>query len=127
MPAHVTSFSSPRGFRTFDQSLLFSRKDFSKVDKLLDRVHKMRNNGYLLYDSDQYLQYIKKFIRGKDIEWRKRNNNMRFLLYFAILPNGHFAPCCDHRTVNNYPVFDKNFPKFTKKVFRNEVKGNICM
>ena len=92
---------------------------------LLDKVHKMRDEGYLLYDSNQYLDDIKRFIRGNDIEWRKRNKNICDSpnLYFAVLPNGHFAPCCDHRMVNNYPVYDKNFPNLYKdSLFKKEVK-----
>ena len=125
VPAHVTSFTNPRGFRTFDKSLLFSKHEFKKADNLLDKVHNMREQGYLLYDSDQYLEDIKRFIRGHEIEWRKRNNNLCDSpnLYFAVLPNGHFAPCCDHRMVNNYPVFDKKFPQIYKEsLFRKEVK-----
>ncbi|MGB0398225.1 MAG: hypothetical protein ACPGHX_08335, partial [Candidatus Puniceispirillaceae bacterium] len=58
VPAHVTSFSKPLGFRTFDKSLLFPPEMYEDVDKLLEKVRTMRDQGYLLYDSNQYLDDI---------------------------------------------------------------------
>ena len=85
----------------------------------------MRNQGYLLYDSDEYLDNIKLFIQNKKITWRDKNKGVCAspTLYFAILPNGEFAPCCDHRLSNFYPIYDEKFIDFYKDIeWRSEVK-----
>lgn len=124
VPVHVTDYSHPRGFRTFDQELRFREDEFPVVDAVIERVRQMRKEGFLLYDSDQYLDDIKRFVRGEPITWRNHNKNVCDTpnLYFALLPNGEFAPCCDHRLGNSYPAYDSNFPKIYRgKVWRNEV------
>ena len=128
VPAHVTSYSKPRGFRTFDKSLLFPPEMYGAVDNLLDKVGKMRDQGYLLYDSDQYLNDIKSFIRNEPTSWRDRNHGVCDSpnLYFAILPNGEFAPCCDHRMPNGTNTYAKDFPKiYNDSLWRSEVKGVV--
>ena len=43
-------------------------------------------------------------------------------MYFAILPNGKFAPCCDHRLPGDVYTYDKNFVEtFRSKKFRVNV------
>ena len=82
----------------------FNENEIEKAVKLIDEIREMRNNHYLLYDSDQYLDDIKKFISGKEITWRDKNQKICDSpnLYFALLPNGEFAPCCDYRLSNEY-------------------------
>jgi MoaA/NifB/PqqE/SkfB family radical SAM enzyme len=124
VPIHVSNYRHPRGFRTFDQKMKFEKSDFIKIDRLIEDIRKMRKQGYLLYDSDQYLDDIKMFTKGLDTSWRKKNNNVCDSpnLYFAVLPNGHFQPCCDFRLKNSYPTFDRDFPKkYRENDFRNEV------
>ena len=124
VPVHVTHFAVPRGFRTFDQKQRFLPEEFEKTDKVIDMVHKMRNQGYLLYDSDQYLDDIKKFIRNGSMGWRDRNAGVCDSpnLYFAILPNGKFAPCCDHRLPSDTYTYDRDFVQtFKSKQFRSNV------
>jgi MoaA/NifB/PqqE/SkfB family radical SAM enzyme len=124
VPIHVTEQIRPRGFRTFDQTLKFKEDQFDLADKIIENIREMRNRGYLLYDSDQYLDDIKLFIKNKNTNWRSKNNNIcdSQNLYFAILPNGEFAPCGDHRLKNSYMTYDDNFPKIYKdKIWRNEV------
>ena len=124
VPVHVTNYSSPAGFRTFDNNLKFKSEDYNKVDSLIESVRGMRNKKYLLYDSDQYLNDIKKFIRGESTTWRSKNNNVCDSpnLYFALLPNGEMSPCCDYRMDKSYPAYAKEFPEiFSSKSFRNEV------
>lgn len=125
VPAHVTDYAAPSGFRTFDQTLRFNPKEYSIVDNLIERVRQMRKEGYLLFDSDQYLDDIKRFIRGDATTWRSRNSNICDTpnLYFALLPNGEFAPCCDHRLPNSYPAYAKNFPTlYRSKSWRKNVE-----
>lgn len=124
VPAHVSDYSHPRGFRTFDQSLRFRQDELPIADAVIERVRAMRKEGFLLYDSDQYLDDIKLFIRRQPTTWRKHNDNVCDTpnLYFALLPNGEFAPCCDHRLKNSYPAYAPEFPKiYRNKVWREEV------
>ena len=124
VPAHATEYDNPLGFRTFDQDMRFRPSEYATVDSIIERVRSMREEGFLLFDSDQYLDDIKRFVRNTPITWRKNNDNVCDSpnLYFALLPNGEFSPCCDHRLGNSYPAYDKNFPQFYyNKNFRDEV------
>ena len=78
----------------------------------------------MLYDSDQYIDDIKKFIRDKTTSWRSKNKNICDSpnLYFALLPNGNFAPCCDFRIPKQYPAYSSEFPNiYREAAFRKEV------
>lgn len=124
VPIHVAEKFHPLGFRTYDKSLRFKPEEYEKVDALIERVRHMRQEGYLLYDSDQYLDDIKRFIKEDPITWRMKNNNVCDSpnLYFAVLPNGDFAPCCDHRLPYSVHAYSPNFPTiYNEKVFRSEV------
>jgi len=124
VPVHVSDYAHPRGFRTFDQSLRFRKDELPVVDEVIERVRRMRKEGFLLFDSDQYLDDIKRFVRDEAITWRSHNNNVCDTpnLYFALLPNGEFAPCCDHRLGNSYPAYESNFPQiYSSKAWREEV------
>jgi len=124
VPAHVSDFAHPQGFRTFDSELRFRPDEYDSVDLLIERVRSMRKEGFLLYDSDQYLDDIKRFIRGNPTTWRKKNNNVCDSpnLYFALLPNAELAPCCDFRTQFSYPAYNEDFPKIYKsKALRDDV------
>lgn len=124
VPIHVTDRLHPRGFRTFDQQLKFLPQDFPLVDKLIERVRSMRTEGYLLYDSDQYLDDIKRFVRGEPTTWRDKNHGVCDSpnLYFAILPNGDFAPCCDYRLDKAVSTYAPNFASVYRDVrFRSSV------
>lgn len=124
VPIHVSDTFHPLGFRTYNQSLKFRPNEFTRVDRVVERVRKMRDEGYLLYDSDQYLDDIKQFVRGKPTKWRGKNNGVCDSpnLYFAVLPNGDFAPCCDWRMPGSIHTYDKNFPKvYHDRIFRRDV------
>jgi hypothetical protein len=78
----------------------------------------------LLYDSDQYLDDIKRFVKKQPIEWRSKNGGVCDSpnLYFAVLPNGDFAPCCDFRLNEPVSTVADNFPKvYRDKIFRKSV------
>jgi len=131
VPVHVTNQKTPRGFQTFDQNLRFRTSEYPIVDSIIERVRKMKQEGYLLYDSNQYLDDIKKYIRNEPITWRKKNKNICDSpnLYFALLPNAEVAPCCDFRIEKSYPAYSEDFPKqYYSKEFRNEVKKvtSVC-
>jgi hypothetical protein len=86
-------------FRTYDRRLAFMPEEFARVDALVGRLRAMKASGELLYDSDEYLDDIKRFVRNEPTQWRGKNRGVcdSPALYFAILPNGDFAVCCDYR------------------------------
>ena len=117
VPIHVTDNLHPMNFRTFDQRERFFPDEYPGVERLIERVRAMRKEGYLLYDSDQYLDDIKRFVRNESTTWRNKNDGVCDSpnLYFAVLPNGDFAPCCDHRLNRSVPTYSSDFPD----VYRN--------
>ncbi len=124
VPVHVTDNPHPRGFRTFDQNQKFRLDEYVFVDAAVERVRQMREEGFLLYDSDQYLDDIKRFVRGESTTWRSRNDGVCDSpnMYFAVLPNGEFAPCCDYRTDASILTYSPDFPrKYRDRVFRRGV------
>lgn len=124
VPIHVSDYLHPRGFRTYDQTLRFLRSEWDMVDAVIERVRAMRHEGFLLYDSDQYLDDIKRFVRGEPAQWRDKHSGVCDSpnLYFAILPNGEFAPCCDHRMESPTPAYGEKFPDvYRSRQWRRDV------
>ncbi len=124
VPIHVTTFDKPMNFRTFDQTKRWKKEELPLLNRLIESVRAMRREGYLLYDSDQYLDDIKRFAAEEATRWRQHNHNVCDSpnLYFAVLPNGNFAPCCDFRIPSNIATYDPKFPEiYRSKVFRDEV------
>lgn len=124
VPIHVTDMFNPMGFRTFDQGLKFKEDQYNLIDEIIEDVRKMRKQGYLLYDSDQYLDDIKRFVREEPITWRNKRGGVCDSpnLYFVVLPNGEFSPCCDHRIRTSVFTYSDDFvEQFKNKYFRNEV------
>jgi hypothetical protein len=129
VPIHVTTYDRPMGFRSFDQSKRWRPEEIPVVEALVERVRAMRREGYWLYDSDQYLDDIIRFVKGSPTTWRQKNDGVCDSpnLYFALLPNGGFAPCCDHR-LRGDPVFayDASFPTtYRSRAFRSRVKDVV--
>lgn len=126
VPLHTTSQHKPMNFRTYDASLKFRPEHYPRVDALMGKVKAMKNAGALLYDSDEYLDDITRFVRGDATLWRGRNGGVcdSPALYFAILPNGDFAVCCDHRLPGRpVPTQDPGFPKaYRDGAFRRRVE-----
>lgn len=127
VPVHVTSHGKPRGFRTFDQSLRFLPQDFAAVDATIERVRAMQKEGFLLYDSDQYLDDIKRFVQDRPTTWRDRNHGVCDSpnLYFALLPNGDFAPCCDYRLEEPVPAYAPDFPAVYRDARFRKTVGEV--
>jgi MoaA/NifB/PqqE/SkfB family radical SAM enzyme len=124
VPIHVTTFDKPMNFRTFDQTRRWKPEELPYVDALVERVRAMRKEGFLLYDSDQYLDDIKRFAAGRATTWRGKNDCVCDSpnLYFAVLPNGEFAPCCDHRISSHVRCDDPRFPEiYRRRAFRDKV------
>lgn len=124
VPIHVTTFDKPMNFRTFDQSKRWKPSELPYVNAVVERVRAMRREGYLLYDSDQYLDDIRRFAAEQPTTWRSKNDNVCDSpnLYFAVLPNGNFAPCCDHRLQQAISCVDSKFPEvYWQRTFRRDV------
>jgi MoaA/NifB/PqqE/SkfB family radical SAM enzyme len=125
VPVHVSTLDKPMGFRTFDQSKRWKENEIPFVIQLIERVRSMRREGYLLYDSDQYLDDIIRFVAEKPTTWRSRNHGVCDSpnLYFAVLPNGDFAPCCDFRLRSgSVSTFAPDFPQaYWTRTFRQRV------
>jgi len=115
VPAHVSDPSKPKGFRTFDDDRVctFKKQDYPHVKRVLEDVKALRNSGFNVYDSDEYLDDIYRFITGEPLHWRSRNHNVCDSpnLYFAIEPNGDISPCCDFKLNESFPTYHEDFPK----------------
>jgi len=126
VPAHSTEIDNPRSFSTFNTEMKFKPTDLAAACEIIDEVINMKKKGFNVYDSDQFLQDLKNYITGKSITWRDRNNGVCDAgnLYFAVLPDGSLAPCCDWRMLSNQYVGSPEFPKmFQAGVFRKEIKA----
>lgn len=117
VPAHQTSTREPRSFATYDKNLVFDPTLYPKVSQLMDELKWMKRQKYNIYDSDEYLDDIYRYVTGSPIRWRRRNNNVCDSpnLYFAIQPNGEMSVCCDYRLSQSFPVWHKDFPSQYKE------------
>lgn len=126
VPAHIHAIERDGkylNFRGNDNSFLFEEKDFPKIDRLIKELKLRKKRGFKLFDSDDYLDSIYHFIVNKKPSWRKHDVCDTPNLYFAILPDGRFAPCCDYRLKRNIYVYDRDFPNIYKSnEFVKEVK-----
>ncbi|WIM05124.1 MAG: radical SAM protein [Candidatus Nitricoxidivorans perseverans] len=124
VPVHVTNPARPRNFRTFDSSLSFKPEELPRVRAVLDSVKAMRDHGFAVYDSDEYLDDIYRFVAGEPVRWRHRNRNVcdSPFLYFAIQPNGDMAVCCDYRLGESHPV---QSPDFVEKYYGDELHREV--
>jgi len=126
VPAHVTSPHEPRAFSTFDQRLRFPSHLYPRVHEVLEEVKIMRSEGSHVYDSDEYLDDIYRFVTNQPVTWRRRNNGRCDSpnLYFAIQPNGDMAVCCDYRLPDPYPVQAPEFPEwYRSRVLREQSRA----
>jgi MoaA/NifB/PqqE/SkfB family radical SAM enzyme len=124
VPAHTTLQDNPRSFSTFNQNMLFPQDSLEAALLVLEEVKEMKRNGFNVYDSDQFLDDIERFIQNKPITWRGRNGNVcdAGTLYFAVLPDGALAPCCDWRLDRVVKVHSDSFVEdYKNREFQNEI------
>lgn len=114
VPAHVSTPDRPQGFRTFDDAGVcrFPAESRPRVREVLAELKRLREQGCNLYDSDEYLDDIYRFIAGEPIRWRRRNHDVcdSPQLYFAVEPNGNVNPCCDFKMGTPFPAYAPDFP-----------------
>ncbi len=126
VPVHITQPDRPLHFRGYDEYFLFQPDDISRLKSLLERLKKKKRNGSMLFDSDDYLDSIAEFASTGRPSWRHKGICDSPHLYFAILPDGKFAPCCDHRFSEDIYVYDDNFPMiFRSAHFRQKVMEEV--
>jgi MoaA/NifB/PqqE/SkfB family radical SAM enzyme len=73
VPAHATDPIHPRAFSTFNSSMDFRPDQYEEASEILDRVLEMKSQGFHVYDSDQFIQDMKRFIKKEPLTWRDRN------------------------------------------------------
>lgn len=129
VPVHITSEDIPLNFRGNNDSFLFQKSDYPKVKALIERLKKKKRQGYMLFDSNDYLDSVYHFITSGVPNWRHKGVCDSPNLYFAILPDGRIAPCCDYRMNSKVYAYDADFPAVYKsKKFREEIAAitNHC-
>jgi MoaA/NifB/PqqE/SkfB family radical SAM enzyme len=125
VPVHITPMEIPLNFRGTDGHFKFNMpEDKPLLEALRLKLHAMKKEGYRIFDSDAYLDSTINFLQDNAPKWRKNGVCDSPSLYFAILPNGDFAVCCDHRFSGKVSVAQDNFPRLYKSAeFRDEVFG----
>ncbi len=127
VPVHVSTPDKPRGFQTFDDEAVvtFPKERYAEVKKAVEHLKSLRKSGLNLYDSDEYLDDVYRFVAKEPLQWRRRNNNVCDSpnLYFAIAPNGNLKVCCDYEPNGRYPVYDPEFPELVSG--RTDLRGRL--
>lgn len=130
VPVHITTHGAPMNFRSIDRDFVFSfPEDKPKLDALRKTIGHMKDNGYSVFDSHAYLDSTFYFLEHNKPNWRANDVCDSPNLYFAILPNGDFALCCDHRFQGRLSVAADDFPElYRSKEFRDAVytKAKAC-
>lgn len=124
VPAHVADPADPHNFRSYDREMIFPPALYPVVDQVLAECVELKRSGHLLYDSPEYLENVRRFIRREPVTWRRRNNGVCDSpgLYFAVRPNGDLQPCCDHVLQESYPVWHPDFPRWYRDA---ELRGAV--
>ena len=113
VPVHVSTPDHTMGYRTldYDNNVTFDKSNESEIKELIIKLKEIKKN-YNLYDSNEYLDDVEKFLLNKPVDWRKKNNDMCDSpnLYFAISPSGTLKTCCDYEATKNIFVYGDDFP-----------------
>lgn len=123
VPVHITRPGLPMHFRGYDQYFKFGPEDFPKIKTLIERLKQKKKQGYLLFDSNDYLDSVYYFVKTRGSIWRRKGICDTPNLYFVIRPDGSFAPCCDYCLDEDIFLYDPDFPKiYRSKKFYKKVK-----
>lgn len=113
VPVHVSTPDHTMGYRTLDyeNNVTFDKSNESEIKELIVKLKEIKKD-YNLYDSDEYLDDVEKFLLNKPVDWRKKNNDICDSpnLYFAISPSGTLKTCCDYEATKNIFVYGDDFP-----------------
>lgn len=124
VPAHISDPTEVFNFRSYDREMQFIPDEYPIIDEIIAECTSLKKQGYHLYDSIEYLENIKLFLKGEGVTWRRKNSGRCDSpeLYFAIRPNGDMQVCCDHILYESYPVWHEDFPKwYREKVVHREI------
>ncbi|MHC5019799.1 MAG: radical SAM protein [Planctomycetota bacterium] len=124
VPVHITPPDNPLNFRGADRQFAFRSEDHAELDDLLERLVQMKRT-HLLFDSESFLRSSFDFLKTGEVTWRRFNDGVCDSpnLYFAVLPNGDFAVCCDHRYQGKLNLADPRFPSiYRSREFREAVR-----
>jgi hypothetical protein len=126
VPVHIAPPGRALNFRGHDEAFRFVPADYPKIRELIGRLKVKKRRGMRLFDSDDYLDSIGHFLTTGAPNWRRHGICDSPNLYFAILPDGRFAPCCDFRLEEKLLVADPDFPKiYRSPEFRAKVKDIV--
>lgn len=127
VPAHQTEVHEPRSFATYDPKMVFHPDQYREVSQLISQLKRLRRSGLNIYDSDEYLDDVFRYISKSPIRWRRRNDGVCDApnLYFAIQPNGDMAVCCDYRLQERVQVYADNFPQRYRSHVLREAAGQV--
>lgn len=126
VPVHISPRADGFDFRGRDRSFAFHSDDSPALPDLVTRLKAGKRDGQHLFDSDDYLDSMADFVRTGEPSWRRDGVCDSPGLYFAILPDGRFAPCCDHRLAADLYVYDDAFPEiFRSPRFRQQVLEEV--
>ena len=131
VPAHSTNPFEPRSFSTFNSAIEFNPETYEEVDVVISKIREMKRSGYHIYDSDQYIDDLQRFVKKEPITWRDRNGGVcdAGSLYFAVMPDGSLAPCCDWRLDEDVFVSSSDFVQnYQKGLFKGKIqeKSTAC-
>ena len=120
VPAHTTTNHAPRAFSTFDSSLNFQADTLPEARTALDEVKALKKQGLNVYDSEQYLDDIYRYIETGKTTWRDRNGGICDSpdSYFAVQPNGDMSVCADYRLPTKESLLSQDF---TQKYRNGEI------
>lgn len=123
VPVHINRNDKELHFRGYDKSFIFRENDYAKVEKLIQRMHERKKQGDNVFDSNKYLDSIVTFVKTNSPSWRHNNVCDSPNLYFAIRPDGRFAPCCDQDLEENIYVYEDDFVNlYQSKAFKEKVR-----
>lgn len=114
VPVHINRDAKELHFRGYDESFVFTEENYPKVESLIHRLHERKRARENIFDSDKYLDSIVDFIKTNHPSWRHKDVCDSPHLYFAIRPDGSFAPCCDQDLDEKIYVYDPSFPEIYK-------------
>jgi len=123
VPVHITDPSLYMGFRSYDNDFVFRNEDIPRLESVFERLYRMKKEGYLLFDSPEFLKSSIQFIKTGKPTWRKNDVCDSPFLYFAVRPNGDMMVCCDWEIPGkNISLTDPEFPEIYKsKTLINKV------
>ena len=112
VPVHIAEPPNSKGFQSTDRKFSFKDGDLPRLSEVFETLIAMKQKGYLLFDSEDYLRSALEFIKTGTPEWRSNGVCDSPDLYFIVRPNGDFAVCADHLLPgSNLSLLSPDFPK----------------